>query len=245
MKRQFENQCGKKELLVAYMYEEATQAERAEFERHRMVCAECRNELQAFKNLRQELSTWEMPFVPHIEVVTPRTAMDALRDFFRLAPGWFKITSGLATAAAAALVVFAITGTHIRFGQGGVEAKIGVKEVVQVTGGQSSATSPQPMPVNFLAREEAEKMIQTAVAQAQAQAQAQTQLQLASLEAKLKATHQTELQNATMRLRKDYRKQLSAELAKIDSSQRQTLTEWLLTATDAGENQGASNEKNQ
>jgi hypothetical protein len=244
MKSQFESQCGKKELLVAYLYEEATQAERAAFEQHQLSCAGCRNELQAFKGVRQELSAWEMPFVPHIEVVTPRTAVDALRDFFRLVSAWFKVTSGLAATAAAVLVVFALAGTHISVSQGGVDVKFGVKEVSQMATGSND--SPQPMRVNSLSRDEAEQMIQAAVAHAQSQAQEQTRLQLASLEARLKAAHQLELQNATMRLRQDQQKQLSAELAKLDSNQRQTLTEWLLTATDASETQvGASNEKNQ
>lgn len=240
MKSQFENQCGKKELLVAYLYAEASPAERAEFERHQLACAACREELQAFRGVRQELSAWEMPFIPSIEVVTPRSAMDALRDFFRLVPAWFKITSGLATAAAAVLVVFAVMGTHIRFGQGGVDAKFGVKEVTNTV----TTRTVSPTVTNAISREEAEKLIQTAVAQAQTEAQAHTQAQLASLAAKLNAAHQTELQNATMRLRKDYKKQLADEVARLDSNQRQSLTEWLLTATDAAEG-GVSNEKNQ
>lgn len=244
MKSQVDNHCGKKELLVAYLYKEASAAERAEFERHQAACAGCRDELQAFQGVRQQLNTWEMPFVPHIEVVTPRTAMDALRDFFRLVPGWLKITSGLATAAAAALVVLALTGTHISFGNGGVDAKFGVREVTQVASEKPATNNVAP--INSISRAEAEQMIQTAVAQAQAQAQTQTRLQLASLAAKLNGAHQTELQNATLRLRKDQQKLFAVELAKLDSNQKQSLTEWLLTATDAAENQGGvSNEKNQ
>jgi hypothetical protein len=238
MKPEFENNCGKKELLVAYLYDEATKAERAEFERHQADCVSCHNELQAFQNVREELSAWQMPFVPHIEIVTPRTALDALRDFVRLVPGWFKITSGLATAAAAALVVFALTGTRISFGNGGFDAKFGVKEITQVTTGQPTTTTA----VNSITRAEAEQMIQAAVANAQAHAQQQTQLQLASLETKLTAAQQTQLQNATLRMRQEQQRKLQMELAKFDNGARQTLTEWLLTTTDAS--QEASNEKN-
>ncbi len=233
MKSQVENHCRKKDLLVAYLYAEASPAESKEFEQHQAVCTECRAELQAFQGVRQELSTWEMPFIPHIEIVTPRTAIDALRDFFRLAPGWFKITSGLTTAAAAALVVLAFTGTHISYGQNGVEVRFGLAQTSAVTKAQPIAGPPKPIAVNSLSRAEAEQMIQAAVAQVQMQAQEQTRLQLASLEAKLKATHQTELQNATLRLRKDHQKQLASQLAKLDSNQRQTLTEWLFETSSA------------
>jgi anti-sigma factor RsiW len=229
MNTEFENHCGKKELLVAYLYDEATNAERAEFERHQADCAACRQELQAFQNVRADLSTWQMPFVPHIEVVTPRTALDALRDFVRLVPGWFKITSGLATAAAAVLVVFALTGTRISFGNGGFDAQFGVKEITQTTSGNPAA----PVATNALTRAAAEQMIQAAVAKAQAEAHQQTQLQLANLETKLTAVHQTQLQAATLRLRQEHQRRLQTELAKFDNGTRQTITEWLLTTTDA------------
>lgn len=243
MKSQVENHCGKKDLLVAYLYAEASPAESKEFEWHQAVCVECRTELQAFQGVRQELSTWEMPFVPHIEVVTPRTAMDALRDFFRLVPGWFKITAGLATAAAAALIVLAFAGTHISYGQNGVAVRIGVTETSAVTKTQPIADATKPIAVNSLSRAEAEQMIQAAVAQAQAQAQHQ----FASLEAKLTAAHQMQLQNATAQLRKDQQKQLALQLVKLDSNSRQSLTEWLLTAAETEEDkqEGARNEKNQ
>ncbi len=241
MKPEVENNCGKKELLVTYLYNETSQPEQAEFERHLTSCASCHNEWQAFQGVREELSTWQMPFVPHIEVVTPRTAMDALREFVRLVPGWLKLTSGLATAAAAALIVFALTGTRISVDKGGIDAKFGVKEITQVTSG--TATTATPITVNSLSRAEAEQMIQAAVAQAQAQAQQQTQVQLASLETKLNAAHQTQLQTATARMRQEQQRKLQVEMAKFDNGTRQTLTEWLLTATEASQ-EATSNEKN-
>ena len=242
MKSQIESNCGKQDLLVSYLYNEASPSERKEFERHQASCDTCHDELQAFQGVRQELKTWEMPVVPRIEVITPRTAMDALREFFHLVPVWFKITSGLATAAAAAFIVFALTGTHIRFGQNGVDARFGVKETTEIVQAQATTDKAKPVNVNAISREEAEKMIQAAVLQAQTQAQEQTRLQLANLEAKLKTAHQTDLQNATLRLRKDQQKQMLSELAKYDN---RTMTEWLLTATEPSAEGGTNNEKNQ
>ena len=232
-----ENNCGKKELLVTYLYNEISQPERAEFERHLGSCGTCHNELQAFQGVREELSTWQVPFVPHIEVITPRTAVDALRDFVRLVPGWLKLTSGFATAAAMALIIFALTGTRISVGKGGFEAKFGVKEITPVA--SEPATPATSMTVNSLSRAEAEQMIQAAVAQAQAQAQLQTQAQLA----KLNAAHQAQLQTATARIRLEQQQKLQVEMAKLDNGTRQTLTEWLLTATEASQ-EATSNEKN-
>ncbi len=243
MKSEANNHCGKKELLVSYLYDEVSQPERAEFERHLTNCVPCHNELQAFQGVREELSSWEMPFVPHIEIVTPRTAMDALREFFRLVPGWFKVTSGFATAAAAALILFALTGTRVSFGNGGFDAKFGVKEITQVNSATATTEPVKPVAVNSLSRAEAEQMIQAAVAQAQIQAQQQTQVQLANLETKLSTAHQVQLQNATQRLRQEHQRRLQIELAKFDNGARQTLTEWLLTATESGQ-EASGNEKN-
>lgn len=242
MKSQRENHCGKKELLVAYLYHEANAAERTEFERHQATCASCHDELQAFTGVRGELQAWEMPFIPAIEVVTPRTAMDALRDFFRLVPGWLKLTSGLATATAAALVILALTGTRISVGQGGVDAQFGLSATTQATTANPAALPAVPLPANLLSRAEAEKMMQAAVTQARAEAQTQTRQQLLQLEAKLTAAQQAKLQSATLQLRKDHQKQLLTELARLDN---RTMTEWLLTATDTSAEGGAGNEKNQ
>ncbi len=238
MNAEMNNKCGKKELLVTYLYDEATPPERNEFEQHLTDCASCQSELQAFQDVRADLQTWPLPFMPPIEVVTPRTAFDALREFFRLVPGWFKVTSGLAATAAAALLLFALTGTRISFGQGGFNAQFGVQARTQI----ATTETPKPVVVNSLSRAEAEQMIQAAVAQAHAQAQQQTQLQLASLETKLTAAHQLQLQTATQRLRQEHQRRLQFELAKFDNGTRQTVTEWLLTSTDSG--QEASNEKN-
>ena len=240
-----EKDCGKKELLLSYLYDEANQHERTDFAAHLTACSSCDRELQAFQGVRQELSTWQIPFVPHIEVITPRSATDALREFFRLLPGWFKVTSGLAAAAAAALVVFAISGTQIKFGQEGFTAQVGVKEIVQpqIVKEPTTSTSVTPsLTANTISRAEAEKMIQVAVAQAQAQTQAQAHAQFAALEAKLNSAHQANLANATMRLQEQQQKNLNAVLAE---GRRGTLTEWLFASAETGtENQEQKGNEN-
>ncbi len=235
------NNCGKKELLVSYLYNEVSLTERAEFDQHLGNCAACHDEFQAFQGVREELSTWQMPFVPHIEVVTPRSAVDALRDFIRLVPGWLKLTSGLATAAAVGLVVLALTGARISVGSSGFEAQFGGKEITQVK--SAAPTVVTPTTVQSFSRAEAEQMMQAAVTQAQARAQLQTQAQLASLETRLNAAYQAQLQTATARMRQEQQRKLQIELAKFDNGTRQTVTEWLLTTTENSQ-EATNNEKN-
>jgi hypothetical protein len=214
-----QNNCGKKDLLMAILYNEANATERKDFESHQLQCADCRLELQTFKHTRAEISSWQIPFTPAINVTIPRTAMDALREFFTLVPTWFKIGSGLATVTAAALLFFAI-------------AKMNPAPAIQ------QAENKQSQPVekivvsqNSFTREEAEKMIQSAVAKAQQQSQLETKMQLATLESKLNVAHQSDMKNATLQLKKQQQKSLNALVA---DSQKQTVAEWLFASTDTG-----------
>lgn len=224
------NNCGKKDLLMAFLYNEANAVERRDFEAHQLQCADCRLELNSFKHTRAELNTWQMPFTPQINVTIPRTAMDALREFISLVPTWFKVGSGLATATAAALVFFAV-------------ANIGSSPLnsVQQAQGSSVVTVEQvkaSQPQNVFTREEAEKMIQTAVTKSQLQSQQETRLQLATLETKLSSAHQSDLKNATLKLKKQQQKTLDALVAE---TQKQTVAEWLFASTDTGGDDEKSN----
>jgi hypothetical protein len=214
-----QNNCGKKDLLMAILYNEANATERKDFESHQLQCADCRLELQTFKHTRAEMSSWQIPFTPAINVTIPRTAMDALREFFTLVPTWFKIGSGLATATAAALLFFAI-------------AKMNTTPVIQqVDNKQPQTVEKIVVSQNSFTREEAEKMIQEAVAKVQQQSQLETKMQLATLESKLNVAHQSDLKNATLQLKKQQQKSLNALVA---DSQKQTVAEWLFASTDTG-----------
>lgn len=243
---EIKNDCGKKDLLMAYLYNEASSGERHQFEQHLLACDSCHHELQAFGAVREDLKSWQIPFVPPIEVVTPRQAVDVWREFFRLIPGWFKIVSGLTATAAAAVVLLALSSTRISLGNGGFDAHFGIRETVVAAPAQTALLIPAPTPqsADFISRSEAEKMIQLAVAEAQTKANQQTQAQLANLSARLAAEHQLQLKNATMKLDQKHQKNMKALMAE---GNRQTLTEWLFASSDGGaENQEQKeNEKNQ
>jgi hypothetical protein len=216
-----QNNCGKKELLMAFLYNEASTTERKEFENHQSNCADCRLELNSFQHTRAELSTWQIPFTPTIQVTIPRTAMDALREFFTLVPTWFKVSSGLATATAAALVFLAVMNIGSKINPIQATAK------VETTNPALPVSSVQ----NNFTREEAEKMIQEAVSKSQTQSLQETKLQLTNLETKLTSAHQSDLKNATLRLKKQQQKTLDALVAE---SQKQTVAEWLFASTETG-----------
>ena len=215
--------CGKKELLMAFLYNEASAAERKDFESHQSNCADCRLELQSFKHTRAEMSSWQLPFTPNIQVTIPRTAMDALREFISLVPTWFKVGSGLAAATAAALLFLAIANLGTKNSTPIQQATVSPTVVTE----KAAAAQIQ----NVFTREEAEQMIQAAVAKSQLQAQQETRLQLANLETKLSSAHQSDLKNATLKLKKQQQKTLDALVAE---TQKQTVAEWLFAATDTG-----------
>jgi hypothetical protein len=234
--------CGHQEQLVAYLYDEAGAGERAEFERHLRECAACRDELQAFKGVRRELRAWEVPFTPPIEVTVPRGVREVLQELFSALPGWFKISTGLAATAAAALVIFALAGTRLSIGSGGVSAEFGRETAWQTTPPPTPTKQPEGASAEqSLSRAEVEAMIAEAVARAEAQADQKTQAQLASLEARLSAAHRAELVAAISRLRGEHQKNLNALIAE---RQRPTINEWLFAANEHQEAAGADNEKN-
>jgi hypothetical protein len=236
--------CGRQEQLVAYLYDEAGGDERAAFEQHLRACAACRDELQAFRGVRRELGAWQVPFTPPIRVTTPRPVREALGELLAGLPGWFKISSGLATAAAAALVLFALAGTRLSVGQGGFSAEFGRAASRQEA---QQTTSPTPAPANeptnatpMLTRAEAEVLIAEAVARSEAQAKREAQAQLASLEARLNAARRAELIEATNKLREEHRARINTLVAE---RQRPTMNEWLFAANESQEPAGGENEK--
>ena len=115
--------CHQHETLVTYLYGEATPDESRRFEVHLRHCASCRQELTSFETVRESLQQWQLQDLPdgrpnvRVAVEPPRrSAFSLLKELLAVTPLWAK---GLG-AAAAAMVLFAILGTEIRVGDGGV-----------------------------------------------------------------------------------------------------------------------------
>jgi hypothetical protein len=86
--------CEQREQLLDYLYEEASPADRREVERHLEGCEECRDEIRAFRNVREDLLAWGVPNPP--SVWTPFAPAPVV-PWHRQVPAW-------ALAAAASLM---------------------------------------------------------------------------------------------------------------------------------------------
>nr|MBA3767693.1 zf-HC2 domain-containing protein [Acidobacteriota bacterium] len=117
--------CAKAEALVAYLYNEASETEAKDFERHMRTCASCEAELAAFGHVRSSIAVWRShplgsveadalataaiippPELPQAAVLKP-SAITALREFFALSPMWLRAATALTSLAICALVVWA------------------------------------------------------------------------------------------------------------------------------------------
>jgi len=89
--------CEQRENLIAYLYDEADANERRSMEKHLASCETCREELRAFRDVRQDLLAWDVPAHESVwkPFVTART-----QPMWRQMPAW--------TMAAAAMLVFGI-----------------------------------------------------------------------------------------------------------------------------------------
>ena len=86
--------CEQREQLLDYLYEEASPANRRDIERHLEGCDECRAELRAFRNVREDLLAWGVPNPPSVWTAF---APAAVVPWYKQVPTW-------ALAAAASLM---------------------------------------------------------------------------------------------------------------------------------------------
>ena len=86
--------CEQREQILDYLYDEASPTGRREVERHLEGCDECRDEIRAFRNVREDLLAWGVPNPPSVWTA------------FAPAPPvpWHKQVPAWAMAAAASLM---------------------------------------------------------------------------------------------------------------------------------------------
>jgi hypothetical protein len=126
--------CGEREALVDYLYGESGRDDRARFEAHLALCAECRDGLEALRGVRSELASWEVPadagaaagVLGAIETKNAGPAGGFTRPWW--APGAFAAAAVIALAAAAATANLEIT-----YGQSGVSVRTGWSRVPAAT----------------------------------------------------------------------------------------------------------------
>ncbi|MGE0132487.1 MAG: zf-HC2 domain-containing protein [Blastocatellales bacterium] len=179
------NDCGRKEDLVAYLYDEASVAERASFKRHLDDCDSCNNDLMAFGRVRDELSAWQVGVAPRTEVTLPRSRFDVLRELIGMFPVWVRGAALAGAAAAMLLLALSIAGTRISLMKSGDFA-------INFGRAENSATG-----ATAVSSEEIEKLVQNAVARERENIERQYSAQLASFKDQLSEEHQAKLQAAS------------------------------------------------
>jgi anti-sigma factor RsiW len=164
------NNCGRKEELVSYLYDEISAAERATFARHLHDCDSCRSELDAFGRVRDDLSAWQVGYAPRTEISLQKSRTDVWRDFVNLFPLWAR--GAALTAAAVGLLLFALSFAGIN-----LSGKAGAGAL------QASMTTDQ-----------IKHLVNEAVAQERAQMEREYRAQVTSIEQRLSAEQEAQLQ---------------------------------------------------
>jgi Putative zinc-finger len=159
--------CRRKEDLVAYLYQEASAAERASFERHLDICDSCRGELSAFTRVRENLSAWQVGFSPYTEIAPPRSTMDQLREFIALFPAWAR--GAALTSAAFLLFALPLAGKRV-------------------------ISSGDPNPGSSTTSEQIETLIKDSITKERAQMREEYRAQIAIIKQQLEAQHEAQIQ---------------------------------------------------
>src|SRR5262245_27782209 len=177
------NDCGRKEDLVTYLYGETDDADRHSFERHLDECAACRDELNAFGRVRDDLSAWQVGLAPRSEIVLQRSRVDVLRELMGMFPVWVRGAALAGLAAAMLLVTLSFAHARISLKNGDFAVDFGRLESV------ASGAS-------VVASQDVEKLVQNAVAKEREKIERQYTAQLAGFKNQLDADYEAKLHAA-------------------------------------------------
>jgi hypothetical protein len=123
-----------KELLVAYVYDDIIDMDRARIERHLRECAACRAEAAALRSVRHDLAAWDAP--------QPATGFKLVQERKPSWRAWWTPAAGLAAAAVLVLAAAsAIANVEVSYGANGFAVRTGWNRATQ-----SVAVSPAPAP---------------------------------------------------------------------------------------------------
>jgi hypothetical protein len=104
--------CNQRERLIGFIYNEGDAAELREVREHVEACAECRVEIGALRNVRDDLLAWDVP--PSEPVWRPFTPAPPVAPvaWWRQAPAWTMV------AAASVMLVAGFAGGAVAHGFG-------------------------------------------------------------------------------------------------------------------------------
>jgi hypothetical protein len=126
--------CDQRERLMDYLYDEAAPTERKVVEAHLESCGDCRDEMRAFRRVREDLLAWD---VPHYESVWTPFAPAVVAPWYRQVPAW---------AMSAAAGVMLLLGTAGGFAAQAVMANRMTAQTPQVTE-VAQVETPAPAPL--------------------------------------------------------------------------------------------------
>jgi hypothetical protein len=217
--------CDMREALVSYLYNEAPIEEARRVEAHLTECYACKQEFEAFENVRGLLQQWQIDEMPVVRVVTePRgSALSLLRELFTLTPIWAKALAG----AAIVLVVFAVMGTEVSIGRGGFSARVDLlhrrlqpAEIVR-----PSDSRPVENGANL---EQVRTLVNSMILESQRQQREDIKTQLVGLESQLSTVRSAELVRLAQRIQ-DHQARLKTIERDIDRREGLDLTDILFS----------------
>jgi predicted anti-sigma-YlaC factor YlaD len=124
------------DLLVAYLFDEATPDERTAIEEHLASCERCASTLAELKGTVSTMQSWKDEELPRSVVLLP-SRLEPDRSRFKT-PMWLR---GLGWAAAAAVLVLALTHGSIRYGDGSLTVSFVGGESNELTAGLEEGRS--------------------------------------------------------------------------------------------------------
>ena len=149
--------CERAPDLMAFLYEEASEAEARDFQLHLQECGSCRAEAASFGVVRESITAWRdealSGFVssPALKKPGAKSALAALRQFFDLSPLWLKGATALAAVTFCVLAGLAIVkreNNHVsstQVNQGTVYTQQDVDRIVKEQLAKQKKTEPSPV----------------------------------------------------------------------------------------------------
>jgi hypothetical protein len=195
--------------LIAFLYNEADERERRDFQLHLNECSTCREEVASFGVVRESITAWRdealAGFVsqPVASKAPHKSALAALRQFFDLSPLWLKGATAFTAVVFCALAVMAFVNLQ--------------RKNVQVP---STAASEA-----LYTQEDVERLVNAAVARQEKPKEAQPPLITVTSPRPKKSRNSTDTQFAKSRrpLSKAEREQLAADLRLLSTGDDESL----------------------
>lgn len=201
-------ECERASDLIAFLYNEADERERRDFQLHLNECSTCREEVASFGVVRESITAWRdealAGFVSRPVEATRKSALAALRQFFELSPLWLK------AATAFAVVVFCVLAAMVFVNL--------QRDKVQVS---STTTAPDAT----FTKEQVDRLVQQALLKEKSEPQPQiyVDVEKSSKPKQVRTSTAAQLAKSRRPLSKAEREQLAADLRLLSTGDDESL----------------------